>query len=147
MFVLELTLKSPPTLTVLFMGYKIEISHQSGSQVVPILLTVYLFQPSTGGKVQTKEKVQTNSRPSMACFACSRMFPSGRQITKNRSKDRTAKDQRATIPEQSSSRQKHETDLDQDRMGASADVIHGLDIKMTAAIKEKNILNILYFYL
>lgn len=74
------------------------ISHQSGSQVVPILLIVYLFQPSTGGKVQTKEKVQTKSRPMMACRACSRMFPRGRQITKNRSKDRTARDHSATIP-------------------------------------------------
>lgn len=78
------------------------ISHQSGSQVVPILLTVYLFQPSTGGKVQMKEKVQTNSRPRTACFACSRMLPRGRQITKNRSKDRTASDHRATIPEANS---------------------------------------------
>lgn len=78
---------------------KMLISHQSGSQVVPILLTVYLFQPSTGGKVQMKEKDQTNSRPTTACFDCSRMFPRGRQITKNRSKDRTARDHSATIPE------------------------------------------------
>lgn len=89
------------------MGYrnnKMLISHQSGSQVVPILLIVYLFQPSTGGKVQIKEKVQTNSRPRIACFACSRMFPRGRQITKNRSKDRTERDHRATIPEENSKR-------------------------------------------
>ncbi|TNN34933.1 hypothetical protein EYF80_054902 [Liparis tanakae] len=73
-------------------------AHQSGSQVVPILLMVYRFQPSTGGKVQMKEKVHTNSRPRMACFGCRRMFPRGRQITKNRSKDSTARDHRATMP-------------------------------------------------
>lgn len=74
-------------------------AHQSGSQVVPILLTVYLFQPSTGGKVQTKEKVHTKSSPIAACFACSLMLPRGRQITKNLSKERTARDHMATIPE------------------------------------------------
>lgn len=77
---------------------KIFVPYQSGSHVVPILLTVYLFQPSTGGKVQMKEKVQTNSRPMTACFACSLMLPRGRQITKKRSKDRTARDHSATIP-------------------------------------------------
>lgn len=73
-------------------------THQSGSHVVPILLTVYLFQPSTGGTVQMKEKDQTKSKPMTACFACSLMLPRGRQITKKRSKDRTARDHSATIP-------------------------------------------------
>lgn len=73
-------------------------AHQSGSQVVPILLTVYLFHPSTGGKVQMKEKVHTKSRPITACLDCSLMFPRGRQITKNLSKERTARDHSATIP-------------------------------------------------
>lgn len=63
------------------------------------MLTVYLFHPSTGGKVQMKEKVHTNIRPITACFACSLTFPRGRQITKNLSKERTASDHSATIPE------------------------------------------------
>lgn len=62
------------------------------------MLTVYLFHPNTGGKVQMKEKIHTNSRPITACFACSLMFPRGRQITKNLSKERTARDHIATIP-------------------------------------------------
>lgn len=49
-----------------------------------------------------KEKVHTNSRPTIACFDCSRMFPRGRQITKNRSKDKTARDHSATIPKTNS---------------------------------------------
>lgn len=72
--------------------------YQLGSQVVPILLTVYLFQPSTGGIVQMKENAQTNRRPSAACLTPKRTFSKGRQITKKRSKARIAKDQSATIP-------------------------------------------------
>lgn len=45
-----------------------------------------------------KEKDQTKSKPTTACFACSLMLPRGRQITKKRSKDRTARDHSATIP-------------------------------------------------
>lgn len=75
------------------------MTYQSGSHVVPILLTVYEFQPNTGGKVQMKEKVQTNTKPMIACFSCSRMLPRGRQITKKRSNARTARDHSATIPE------------------------------------------------
>lgn len=75
------------------------VTYQSGSHVVPILLTVYEFQPNTGGKVQMKEKVQTNTKPMTACFSCSRMLPRGRQITKKRSNARTARDHSATIPE------------------------------------------------
>lgn len=45
-----------------------------------------------------KEKVQTKSKPMLACFACSLMLPRGRQITKKRSKDKTARDHSATIP-------------------------------------------------